>query len=334
MAFERKDFFSLGGASTGLTPQLWGYSTTDNDATILGAGYFDELVNEKDTSQNLVQAGDMIVCDTDTDGTQTAKMYSVTVSGASITIAAFGGGGSVSASNPWDTSPPAMPALSNRDNFEFFDDFAGGIINNLPVLWEDFVADTNGVISSRDDTLGGEANGVVRLGSNPGTSNEGYCCRLSRSVWGNAGAGKLYIEVKFQLSDADDYHFAFGIHEGGFTNPEDVIDSSVGSVMAFALEDGGGGTPVVRYRNSGGTLQSDASTVTLVDDTWYTAGLYWDGSTGLTIYIDGVLVATASNTSDVDTDILGTPFLYGRNGTSTSQNVFVDYFYLAAPRNS
>ncbi len=60
---------------------LWHY-VTDDDA-VTGAGYFDKAAD-------MVQVGDLIIANVDTDGTPVTTFYVVTANtGTSVTIAAY-----------------------------------------------------------------------------------------------------------------------------------------------------------------------------------------------------------------------------------------------------
>lgn len=60
---------------------LWHYVTTDDAVT--GAGYFDKAAD-------MIQVGDLVIANVDTDGTPATAFYVVTGNtGAGVTIAAY-----------------------------------------------------------------------------------------------------------------------------------------------------------------------------------------------------------------------------------------------------
>ena len=65
MAFQSKDLSVLAYAN-GFT--LWHYTTTDADTDVDTAGYFDD-------ASEMVRVGDMVLANTDTDGTAKAGIY-------------------------------------------------------------------------------------------------------------------------------------------------------------------------------------------------------------------------------------------------------------------
>jgi hypothetical protein len=230
---------------------------------------------------------------------------------------------------PWDNSPPALEGvlIDPIANFYFFDDFTGSIINDLPVGWTIVTADTGATVTYNQS----DPHGAVLDISNSTTAS-GTTFEVGRSVILN-GSRDLYIEVRVNIEDEDDQDFYFGIREGGtLTNSEDAWDASSGSFMGFGIADGDA-TPHLIYRDSGGTIQFDDSSTDIVEGTWHTMAVYFDASgPTLTGYLDGVLVATASVTADLDEALLGAPFLGTRNGSSAAHNTLVDYYGLVSDR--
>lgn len=80
MAYAARNLSVLSYAN-GFT--LWHYATSDNAAAVAGAGYFND-------ASDLLRKGDLILANTDTAGTLTAKIYSVANSASGVvTIAAY-----------------------------------------------------------------------------------------------------------------------------------------------------------------------------------------------------------------------------------------------------
>ncbi len=78
MAYSAKDLSVLAYANNFT---LWHYTTADDAVT--GAGYFNN-------SKDMVQVGDLIIANIDTDGTPDTTFYVVTGNdGTSVTIAAY-----------------------------------------------------------------------------------------------------------------------------------------------------------------------------------------------------------------------------------------------------
>lgn len=63
MALIKNDFSPIGGqARSGVGVQLWSYKSVDNLATVVGAGYFNDLRDQ-------VYVGDVIIVSVDTGNT-------------------------------------------------------------------------------------------------------------------------------------------------------------------------------------------------------------------------------------------------------------------------
>lgn len=77
MAFAARNLSVLSYAN-GFT--LWHYTTTDNNAAITAAGYFN-------SAADMLRKGDLIIANVDTGGTQANKQYFVgNVTGGVVTI--------------------------------------------------------------------------------------------------------------------------------------------------------------------------------------------------------------------------------------------------------
>lgn len=80
MAFVPQDLSVLNYAN-GFT--LWHYTTTDDGTAVTGANYFD-------AAAPYVRVGDVLVCNTDTDGTPAAAFYRVSANtGSAVSVAAM-----------------------------------------------------------------------------------------------------------------------------------------------------------------------------------------------------------------------------------------------------
>ena len=78
MAYKPNDISVLAYANNFT---LWHYTTTDSDITT--AGYFD-------STADMVQVGDLVIANVDTDGTPVTRFYVVTANtGTAVTIAAY-----------------------------------------------------------------------------------------------------------------------------------------------------------------------------------------------------------------------------------------------------
>ena len=78
MAFLSKDLSVLAYAN-GFT--LWHYTTVDTAATVDTAGYFN-------TASDMVRIGDMVLANTDTDGTPSSGIYLVNANASGVVDAA------------------------------------------------------------------------------------------------------------------------------------------------------------------------------------------------------------------------------------------------------
>lgn len=87
MAFDRKKLKPLIGQSGRGTPQLWAYTTEDNNTAIVAANYLDDLLDAQDADRCILQPGHLILTSVDTDGTPQYRVYRVTtVTTSEITI--------------------------------------------------------------------------------------------------------------------------------------------------------------------------------------------------------------------------------------------------------
>lgn len=140
-------------------------------------------------------------------------------------------------------------------------------------------------------------------------------------------AGKrAFFKARFKISDVTQSDFVIGLQVTD-TTPLDVVDG------IYFLKTDGAATLDVFCRKDAATGSTTAAAIaTLVNDTFVTVALYYDGVGTLSYYVNdvikGQLVATSAYLPDQELTVsIGL-----QNGEAVSKNATIDYVFVAEER--
>lgn len=208
----------------------------------------------------------------------------------------------------------------------FFDDFNKAVATNVPTGWAAAVIDVGATVVA--STTAG-VNGELVFDSD-GTT-EGSAIYMPKTIQLTAGK-KFMMEIRFKTEAAADTDVQFGLSDlTATTNPEDLWTTTAANVIAFGVLDGDATVGLLSDKSNGGTSVQLGS-IDLVNDTWHTLAILYDGI-GLKAYVDGQLALTwASASTTIPTGVALAPFVGFRNGSTVDNEGYIDYFRFAQER--
>lgn len=216
-----------------------------------------------------------------------------------------------------------VPSAEFLVSFDDFDGFAAAT-SYAPPGWTTILSSGATVAPVQTAALG--ATGVISLFD--ATASEGAAIYKSYAI--DTGTVQLssgkraYIEARLYTDDITDNAFVFGFSSAtAITDPADLYDTSSDDVAALGILDGSATLRLLTDKANAG-ITNAATTGAFVAATWTTLALYWDGSSTLKAYQDGVEIG--STTTTVPTAVALTPFVSASNGNGAGSNLnYVDY---------
>lgn len=202
------------------------------------------------------------------------------------------------------------------------DDFVKPVTTNLPLGWTAAIIDVGAtlVVGTTAGSLG--ASGVLMFDSGAGL--EGAAVYGTKSIQLTSGK-RFFMEMRFQTELAADSDVQFGLTAlTAVTNPEDLWTTVATDVVAFGVLDGSALTTMLSDKANGGSV-AQVGTLSMVDNTWTTLGIGFDG-TLLRGFVDGfesVLWSGAAAT--IPMGVALAPFFGFRNGSVATTEGHIDY---------
>ena len=134
---------------------------------------------------------------------------------------------------------------------------------------------------------------------------------------------KLWFDCLFQVSDATQSDIVIGLQITD-TTPLDVTDG-----VFFLKADGAATIDLLVEKDN--TATTTSSVATLVDATDIRLSYFWDGVDKITVYADGIAVATSVTTNLPDDEVLTVSFGI-QNGEAVAKTMTLDYMMVAKER--
>ena len=225
----------------------------------------------------------------------------------------------------------------------------GEIFNDPGAGWghfDDFLtlnATANGyTLVEADDkasiaVLASQFGGAVRIAIT-GDDNEqaiiGFGSATSAPVKIDGGTGAVYLEARLRVSSVTDdvLGLLFGLVEEGSAAADMIADDGTDiadkDFVGFFVKSDDGNSVDTIFQTSGSaftTVQADAAT--LVADTWFKLGIFYDGEKTITFFKDGAALTTTcleSATGFPDGEEL-TPILAVKVSSDAALNVDIDW---------
>lgn len=192
---------------------------------------------------------------------------------------------------------------------------------NVPNGWDGTVIDTGATLVA--DTTAGYPS--CALFDSDGT-NEGACLYGDKFLQLTA-TKRFFMECRFQTEVAADTTVQFGLSAlTATTNPEDIWTTTATDVVAFGILTGDATTTMLADKSNSGAT-AELGTIDLVDATWHTLAIYYDGYF-LYGYVDGVFSIKWSQAAatTIPTGVVLAPFVGFLNGTTgAAQEGHCDY---------
>jgi len=242
-----------------------------------------------------------------------------------------------------ETGPsPGLWGLAPRD--VFYDPAVASVIKEDfldPIVTADRWTIVEGDAASAFSHLVTEIGGVARLQVATTDNHECYIGSGGETVWGkyDAGEGDMFWEVRFRTSSITDCAIYIGMAEESTAAANMLVDDT----GAMVAKDTVGfhsltATPSILsavYNTASGTQVVAGTAQTMVADTWYKVGCYFNGSRNYW-YVNGVAVAPTAGVLESaatfpDGEELG--FAIGvKTGDALTVNLDVDWVYWAQLR--
>ena len=202
------------------------------------------------------------------------------------------------------------------------------IATNVPPGWAATTIDTGATLVV-DTTAAIGAAGVV-LAASDGTS-EGIATYGDKNLQLTSGR-RFWMEMRAQTSLAATTDLQFGLSAlTATTNPEDLWTTTATDVVAFGVLNGSAYPKMLADKSNSGST-AETGTIALVDATWATLAIYYDGMY-LQGYIDGQLSLTWSQAAaTIPTGVALAPFFGFRTGTAAGNTGSFDYVRIVSQR--
>jgi len=197
------------------------------------------------------------------------------------------------------------------------DDFVLPFATNVPQGWSAAIIDT-GATAIADTTVNYQSSVLIASdGANEGTAFYG-----TKHIQLTANK-RFFMETRFLTNVVADSTIQFGLTSvTGTTNPEDLWTTTATDLVAFGTLTASGAVTkmLCDLSNSGSTAET--GTISLVDSTWHTLAIYFDG-TYVYGYVDGLLSQTWAQAAatTIPVGVILAPFLGFLNGSAGATTV-------------
>ena len=128
---------------------------------------------------------------------------------------------------------------------------------------------------------------------------------------------KAWFDTRFKSNDSDQVAIFVGLH---ITNTDPVDTAPTDGVWFYIT---GGNISFQSRKDSAGTSLTNIATMP-ADDTFVRLSYYWDGVDSFYVYVDGVLVGTASSATIPDNELCAISFGV-ENSEADTNTMEIDY---------
>ena len=233
--------------------------------------------------------------------------------------------GSLKASRGYQafTYRAGMGLIPTAEFVSFFDDFVQPVATNLPFGWATVGTIDVGATAVLATAVPAGSTGAIIIASDG--ASEGVTVLGSKALQPVAGK-KFFIETRVQTTLAAETDVQFGLTDQTATaNPEDAWTTTAASLIAFGTLAGSALTKMLSDKSNSGST-AETGTRSLVNNTYATLGIYYDG-TKLFGFVDGKQsVAWSQAATTIPTGIVLSPFFGARTGATAGNTTTLDYF--------
>jgi len=234
---------------------------------------------------------------------------------------------------PWQIMPSKY--------FGFFDDFLyspASLVDNADAALTDDVGDAAGgniwrtSIGGSSDAItldNSAAGGVLKILTGTSDNDKTYMTALNHGFAMDASSSrKLWMSCRFKTDDASVTGAFIGLASANGTEETD-IDNLEDAIGAYVL-DGAASVDITMLTAVGDSETTTSTSTNLVDATYVTVSIYFDG-TSANVYVNGT--KKSSTTSNIPND--GTilfPAIHTASRSAAARTVNVDYLMICQER--
>lgn len=147
-----------------------------------------------------------------------------------------------------------------------------------------------------------------------------------------AAGHQAWFKARFKVSDATQSDFVIGLNVVD-TTLMGAVDGAGNTDGIFFSKDDGDALLDVQCQKNATTGQTRAAAIaTVVDDTFMTVGLYYDGVSELAYYVNDVQIGHLDASSSFLPDTILTPSFGIMNGEAVAKTMTVDYLFASMAR--
>lgn len=168
--------------------------------------------------------------------------------------------------------------------------------------------------------------------TNSAADNDSVQLQKSTAGFTLAAGKKAFVKARFKVSDATQSDFIIGLNVVD-TTLMGAVDGAGNTDGIFFSKDDGDALLDVQCQKDATTGQTRAAGIaTVVDDTFMTVGLYYDGVSELKYFVNDVQLGTLAATSAYLPDTILTGSFGLMNGEAVAKTMTVDYILIAKER--
>lgn len=197
----------------------------------------------------------------------------------------------------------------------FFDDF------NSYTAGDWTVTTTEAGAGSATEVIQDESGGVLKL-TNAANDNDCDYLQLVKETFVLVAGKKAWMKARLKVSDATESDFIIGITDRD-TTPLGASDG-----IFFQKDDGD--TNLDFHVAKTGTTTSATAIATIADDTYVNVGVYYDGGSVISYYIDDVKIGAVAATNLPAMELCVTMGI--RNGAAAVKSMSIDYVFVCKER--
>ena len=166
--------------------------------------------------------------------------------------------------------------------------------------------------------------GLVKF-TNDGNDNDRIVVSKKGEAFKFTVGKKLWFRTRFLVSDADDVDAFVGLVISTATDPAGTAPTDG---VFFEIDEGSANILLKVTKNS---TPTSTTVGVAADDTFVDLAFYYDGVSGIDVYLNGTYVATSVTTNLPDDEDLAV-FMAIQNGAAGNDYLTVDYIYAAQER--
>lgn len=219
-------------------------------------------------------------------------------------------------SREWFSKLPVQPG---PDYAIYFNDFLAA--QDYAASDWDITTTEAGTGDATEAIAADELNGALVI-TNDDANNDSDSLQLNQENWKLASGKRCWMEMRVKVNDADQVDVFVGLCVSD-TTPLVATDR-----CGFQIDDGDASILCKSEKDT--TETSTDSGKDASDATYVKLGMYWDGASSVSYYVDRAKVAT--HTTNIPDDENMAVTLHIVNGEGAAQSLTVDYIYVCQER--